>query len=285
MKHTITIFCLCAFASIGLTTTARAACDAETPVPVSLQITPASRVLFYGDSISAGFLRNSHHYAALVQELLRESYCDFSDFEVTGKGRRGSHYARYQRLISGILSQEAKDGPPVTLLFLQDAGRALRTERPSRPDSNRLFGNAVANTIDVSRATTAGIAVVVADTPGLDTHNQSRKFVRLYERQNDWIDHNVILSDIADGRSAPVLPWQDDFCEARAANPTAAWTVDGVHPAALGDLALALSITKFLGVPEQDLRFGSLETLDPDLDSVSAAAIASSIYSPLDLCP
>jgi hypothetical protein len=271
--------------SVLLVTSAQAACDPANTVPNSLRIAPTSNLLFYGDSISAGFLRNDHHFATVLQEILRETYCDFVDFTVEAKGRRGSHYARYQRLIPGILEQQAKSGASVDFLFLQDAGRALRTERPSRPDSKRLFGNAASDTIETARLEAPAITVVVATTPGLDVINARSKFVRLYDRQNDWFDHNTILTDVAVSLSAEILPLRKDTCEAFAATPSRAWTADGVHPEAFGDLALALSIAKYIGVPETDLRLGSLLSLDSSLDESAAALVASSIYSPLGLCP
>ncbi|MFT4569205.1 MAG: hypothetical protein ACI8TX_000441 [Hyphomicrobiaceae bacterium] len=267
--------------SLPFATSTRAACDPARPVPPSVELAPLDRVLFYGDSLTAGFSRNRHHYATLFEQIAKETYCDFDELVVVAKGRRGSHYARYDRLVTQVL-REAEE--PFSVIMFQDAGKALRLEHPRRPDSPRIFPNAVLLAIAEANLQAPGARLILATTPPLDSQSARNRFVRLYERQNDWRDHNAVTRSIADSQILSVAPWDTDACYAYNASTGFVWTDDGVHPNAFGDLLLGLSMLKTVGFPREDLALDILSSLDIEITTEDANAIATLVYDAPDTC-
>lgn len=264
-------------------TATRAACDPLLAIPSSSGLVATDRVLFYGDSLTAGAARDEHHYSNLFRAIAQGTYCEFSELGVTAKGRRGSHYARYDRLAARVM-REAEF--PYTIIVYQDAGKPLRLEDTRNPDSSRLFGNAVRMTVAATRLESPSSRIVLATTPRLDTAPAWRKFERLYERQNDWIDHNQSLCQIAGEEAVELLPWEEDSCHAWPIDAGTPWTLDGVHPDSAGNLALALATLKHFGIPREDLNFDALPALSPPLPEASAALVADLIYgAPLECQP
>lgn len=260
-----------------------AACDPHLVMPESVSLTANDNLLFYGDSITAGAPRNPHHYATLFELLAKATYCELEDLQVTAKGRRGSHYARYDRLAVRVL-REAE--PQYTKVVFQDAGKALRLEHPLRPDSSRVFANAIEGTVAATLMTAPDIQVYLATTPGLDELGARRKFVRLYGRQNNWEDHNDATRLAAQSLTASqAIPWDEAFCQVYAEGPDVEWTFDGVHPDLHGHLLLALANLKYFGIPRADLNLSVLEDPDLGIEIATANDIADLAYqAPSQTC-
>ncbi|HYB97584.1 MAG TPA: GDSL-type esterase/lipase family protein [Candidatus Limnocylindrales bacterium] len=259
--------------ALGATGSANAECSAI--IPASVQMDPGSRVLFYGDSITVGILGTPYHYAALVRHLLAAAYCDFELLEIEAIGQRGSHYIRYARRIGrDLLSSEI----PYDWVMFQDSGRALRLAFENDPDSPRSFPVAVQATIDQARLAAPSLSIMLASTPPLDHAHATASWEVRYERVNDFVDHNMVLEDIAATGGHTIVDWAGDACRAYSQAPDAEWTKDGVHPQALGEVLFALSIVRALGVPRADLQLDDLTQFHPMLDETTVSTVANWIY-------
>ena len=264
---------------------ARADCDPELLVPVELAVGAGQRVLLYGDSITNGSKRTPYHYSILIEHLLHNTYCDLTTLEVVAKGRGGSHYVRYARKLPRFVERDARDGgSPFAIILFQDAGRALKLDIEKRPDSPRIFSNAVRNTVAATRTAVPAAELVLMSTSPLDVPRAKGKFVRLYEKQNGFLDHNLELAGLAAELLTSEINWADDTCEAFLGAPEIDWTGDGVHPDEFGHLLLALSTLRGLGAPLADLNTADLGQFSEIYDAPNVAAVVSLLTDPPDLC-
>lgn len=264
-RHTLACAAVVA-AAVGLLVSgapAQAACDPAATPPPGFLLQPGDKILFYGDSMSRGHSsrrRADQHFANLLQFILAETYCDFSDFTVRALGGNGHSYRNYARAFDRKLRRIGSDWDWV---LFQDTGKALRAD---------IYESSLQDTLDKAATTLPDATVLVATSAPLDVPRAKRGWVKHFGRAEDWIPYNATLETVAASNSIDVVPWAEDFCSFYSydpgfdpgdTDPVSDITVDGLHPTPGGEVALAVSLLKYFGTPKEDLNLIQLVSFNP----------------------
>ncbi len=252
-------------------------CDSTHELPPDLKFAPGDELLFLGDSVTASFIQRRDHYGRITRKILGATYCDLAaGFTIDAVGVRASHYGRYARMVGRTL---AKEGPSLRRwIMFQDAGRSLGL-------AEDRFQDAVRETAASAHVAEPSARLLFATTPPFEEKpDESHGTCRYYGKQCNYSAHNdILVQELVPELGAHAVPWAEDLCRLehlQAELLPVEFTQDGIHPEPVGNLALALSLLKWAGVPREHLVLNGLADLHPQLDDLDLVnRVADWIYS------